>query len=380
MSARYAIYFAPEPGEALARFGAAWLGRDCGTGTETELAPIPGVSPGRLRAITEAPRHYGFQATLKAPFALADGVDEAMLRDDFDAFAREHAAFSTPALRLGVLSGFVALLLSEPSEAMQALAAGCVDRLDRFRRPPNEAELARRRAQGLSPRQEALLRRWGYPYVMEAFRFHMTLTQRLEEDERQRVLAGLKERIAPHLGEPPVIASLALFQQSSRAAARSLLEQAAARKWGVQADQVYAKDHRVFHSGSGKSIDYGALVEEAATLKPTAGAAKLKHPSEWRYIGKDMPVIDNFDSTTGGAVYGADVSVPGMKIAVVARAPAYRGKAKSFDASEALKVQGVEQVVEIPPLPDDKPAEFRALGGIAVIGSNTWSVMQGRRS
>jgi isoquinoline 1-oxidoreductase beta subunit len=82
--------------------------------------------------------------------------------------------------------------------------------------------------------------------------------------------------------------------------------------------------------------------------------------------------------STGGATYGADISVPGMKIAVVARPPVYRGKVKSFDASEALKVQGVEQVIEIPALADDKPAEFRALGGIAVIGTNTWSVMEGR--
>lgn len=92
-----------------------------------------------------------------------------------------------------------------------------------------------------------------------------------------------------------------------------------------------------------------------------------------------MPIVDAYDMTTGGANYGADVSIPGMKIAVIARSPVYRGKVKSYDASEALKVQGVEQVVEIPALADDKAAEFRALGGIAVVGANTWSVMEGRR-
>ena len=97
----------------------------------------------------------------------------------------------------------------------------------------------------------------------------------------------------------------------------------------------------------------------------------MKHPSEWKYIGKDMPVVDNYDITTGGANYGADIFIPGMKIAVVARSPVYRGKVKSFDATEALKVQGVEQVVEIPALADDKGAEFHALGGVAVIGTNT---------
>ena len=165
------------------------------------------------------------------------------------------------------------------------------------------------------------------------------------------------------------------------AAGRYVLEQAAARKWGVDPGEVYAKDHRIHHTGSGRSFDFGEVVDAAADIAvPTgADAPKLKDPSQWKYIGRDMPVVDNYDMSTGGADFGADVSLPGMKIAVVARAPVYRGKVKSFDATEALKVQGVEQVVEIPALPDDTPAEFRALGGIAVIGTNTWSVLEGRR-
>lgn len=165
------------------------------------------------------------------------------------------------------------------------------------------------------------------------------------------------------------------------AAGRYVLEQAAARKWGVDPGEVYAKDHRLHHTGSGRSFDFGEVVDAAADVAvPTgADAPRLKDPSQWKYIGRDMPVVDNYDMSTGGADFGADVAIPGMKIAVVARAPVYRGKVKSFDAAEALKVQGVEQVVEIPALPDDKPAEFRALGGVAVIGANTWSVLEGRR-
>ena len=165
------------------------------------------------------------------------------------------------------------------------------------------------------------------------------------------------------------------------AAGRYVLEQAAARKWGVDASEVYAKDHRIHHTGTGQSFDFGEVVDAAADIEvPTgADAPKLKDMSQWKYIGRDMPVVDNYDMSTGGANFGADITIPGMKIAVVARPPVYRGKAKSFDATEALKVQGVEQVVEIPPLPDDKPAEFRALGGIAVVGTNTWSVLEGRR-
>lgn len=168
------------------------------------------------------------------------------------------------------------------------------------------------------------------------------------------------------------------------AAARYVLEQAAARKWGVDPSEVYAKDHRLYHTGSGNSFDFGEVVDVAAEVNIPGGEAapttRLKDKSQWKYIGNDLPNIDNYDISTGGANYGADISIPGMKIAVIARSPVYRGKVKSFDATEALKIQGVEQVVEIPALADDKAAEFRALGGVAVIGSNTWSVLEGRRA
>ncbi len=161
------------------------------------------------------------------------------------------------------------------------------------------------------------------------------------------------------------------------AAARHVLEQAAARKWGVDPGEVHARDHRLYHADTGRWFDFGDVVDVAADIAaPTA--PKLKDKSHWRYIGRDMPLVDSYDMSTGGATYGADVSVPGMKIVVVARPPVYRGKAKSFDAAEALKTQGVERVVEIPPLADAMPAQFRALGGIAVIGANTWSVLEGR--
>jgi isoquinoline 1-oxidoreductase beta subunit len=166
------------------------------------------------------------------------------------------------------------------------------------------------------------------------------------------------------------------------AAGRYVLEHAAARKWGVDPSVVYAENHRLYNSHTGESFDFGEVVDVAAEINLPQGEAapqpKLKHESEWRYIGNDMPMVDNYDLSTGGATYGADVSIPGMKIAVVARAPVYRGKVTSFDPAAALAIEGVEQVVEIPALADDKPAEFRALGGVAVIGTNTWSVMQGR--
>lgn len=166
------------------------------------------------------------------------------------------------------------------------------------------------------------------------------------------------------------------------ASAREVLEKAAAQKWGVDPSEVYAENHRLHLRGKDKSLDFGEVVDIAAGIETPSGEGapkpKLKDPAKWRYIGKDMTTFDNFDMSTGGANYGADYTLPGMKIAVAARPPVYRGKVKSFDASEALKVPGVEHVMEIPALPDDKAAEYRALGGVAVVGSNTWSVMQGR--
>jgi isoquinoline 1-oxidoreductase beta subunit len=170
------------------------------------------------------------------------------------------------------------------------------------------------------------------------------------------------------------------------AEARYLLEQAAAKKWGVNPSEVYARDHRLYHTNTGNSFDFGEVVEVASSMNLPAGEAApqpkkmLKDKSEWKYIGKDMPGVDNVDMTTGRANYGADMTMPGMKYAVVARCPVYRGKVKSFDATDALAIDGVEQVVEIPALADDKAAEFRALGGVAVIGSNTWACLEGRRA
>ncbi len=168
------------------------------------------------------------------------------------------------------------------------------------------------------------------------------------------------------------------------ASAREVLERAAAEQWGVDPGEVRARHHRLHHDPSGRSLDFGEVVETAADLEipdyQDGARPALKTEGEWKYIGKSMPVVDNHDMSAGTATYGADVRVPGMKIAVVARPPVYRGRALKFDATDALKIPGVERVIEIPPLPADQPAEFRALGGIAVVGTNTWSVTRGREA
>ena len=169
---RYAIYYTPPPESALADFGAAWFAR---------TAPC-----------LDAPRRYGFHGTLKAPFRLAAGTSEEELLAAVGELAATRAALCGPPLALAALAGFLALVPSAPFAELDGLAAECVAAFDRFRAPPTGAELARRRRAGLGPRQAALLLRWGYPYVMEAFRFHMTLTERLGPGElaRERALAA----------------------------------------------------------------------------------------------------------------------------------------------------------------------------------------------
>jgi len=162
------------------------------------------------------------------------------------------------------------------------------------------------------------------------------------------------------------------------AAARQMLEQEAAERWGVPAADVTAENHEVVHTASGRRLGFGTLAR-AATARPVPSreALVLKAPEQFRYIGRgDVALVDNHDITTGKAVYGIDAQVDGMVFAVVARPPVYGGKVKDFDASEALKVPGVLEVVpiEAPSL----PSVFNPLGGVAVVAENTFAAIKGR--
>ncbi len=162
------------------------------------------------------------------------------------------------------------------------------------------------------------------------------------------------------------------------ATARRMLEEAAAKRWGVNPSEVEAVHHEVVHRPSGRKLGYGDVADEAAALPtPPVDKIRLKEPSAFRYIGKgNVPVVDLFDITTGRATYGQDVMRPGMKFAVIARSPVLGGKIVSFDATEALKVPGVEKVVKIDPTP--APAKFAPLAGVAVIARNTYAALKGR--
>jgi len=217
MIRRYAIYFAPPPVSALAELGAEILGRDPETGESRPQPRLDGLDPGRFHAITEDARHYGFHATLKAPFPLAEGVSGEALHAAAAALAAARPPAAGPALALASIGGFLALVPSSAAPEVHALADACVEAFDRFRAPLTAAELEQRRRSPLTPAQDRHLERWGYPYVFDEFRFHMTLTARLtDKAEHERVRALLAERTAPVCIDPLRIDAIAVYEQADR--------------------------------------------------------------------------------------------------------------------------------------------------------------------
>lgn len=161
------------------------------------------------------------------------------------------------------------------------------------------------------------------------------------------------------------------------AVARTLLEQAAAAEWGVPAGEVAGKNGNVVHEKTKRSIGYGKLVARARTL-PVPKDVPLKAPKDFRFIGKKVPSVDLHSVVTGKAVFGQDATVPGMKYAVIAHPPAYGAKVVKFDATAALKVPGVEKVIDVPGSPVS--SVFMPLGGVAVIATSTWAAISGRKT
>ncbi len=201
---RYAIYYAPERDDPLWAAGCAWLGRDPESG---EVFRPPPEAAGLI----DHPARYGLHATLKPPFALADGADEAALDRVLANFAAARAIEPMPALAVRPLHGFLAIRPEGNADALRRLADSCVEAFDAFRRPASSSEHAMRRASGLTPAQDAHLARWGYPYVFDEYRFHMTLTARLDEPARDRLEDLLTARFAAALAAPRRLSSIALF-------------------------------------------------------------------------------------------------------------------------------------------------------------------------
>src|SRR6202000_1305257 len=193
-SPRYAIYYAPESGSALDRFGAHLLGYDAYRG---EHLPLPdGVASAvpDWRELTQDPRKYGFHATLKAPLSLAGGKNEAELLAACASFAETARSIPIITPVINAISDFIAIVPAERSAALEALAADCVRAFDSFRAPLTAEDRARRNPSKLTSPECDYLDRWGYPYVMEEFRFHMTLTGRLSSERRAAIVTMLRTR------------------------------------------------------------------------------------------------------------------------------------------------------------------------------------------
>ncbi|MFQ8430148.1 DUF1045 domain-containing protein [Amaricoccus sp. W119] len=206
---RWAVYCAPKMSSALARFGADWLGWDAQAGRARDGLVIQGL-PALREEITAAPRKYGFHGTLKPPFVLAEGREPAELDAELTTLVRDFEPFDLP-LTPGALGDFLALVPSGPVPELDRLATACVTWLDGFRAPPSPSEIARRRPRLLTARQRANLETWGYPYVLDDFRFHMTLSGPLPEAEREATARALAPKLAEALAKPNRVEDICLF-------------------------------------------------------------------------------------------------------------------------------------------------------------------------
>ena len=212
MTERFAIYFAPSATSNLWERAATWLGRDAADG-DLLSGPVAGIDRDRLLNLTQSANRYGFHATLKAPMALAEGLTEADLREAMAAFAARHRPVDLGKPQVRSLGGFLALIV-EPNEALQDFAAHVVEDFDTFRAPMSVKDRAARAGKGLTERQVELLDAYGYPYVFEQFRFHMTLTDKLAPEDADEIAQAAQTWFGPVLEEDLLLDRLSLFHEA----------------------------------------------------------------------------------------------------------------------------------------------------------------------
>jgi putative phosphonate metabolism protein len=212
---RYAIYYAPAPDSEFSRFGAQLLGYDAHGGTDLPFPDGIVFSRTDWLDITMDPRKYGFHATLKAPMTLAEGKSEADLATACETFAATARRIPVIEPVVDSIDGFIAVIPASPSAELAQLAAEVTREFDSFRAPLTPEDRIRRNPAKLTPRQRNYLDRWGYPYVMEEFRFHMTLTGRLDAARREPVMTMLKSQFSELGLRKLAIDRFALFRQDS---------------------------------------------------------------------------------------------------------------------------------------------------------------------
>jgi len=212
---RVAIYWTPENDSALARTAARWLGRDSHNLECPDWVWPASFDESRFREIIAAPFHYGFHGTIKPPFRLRDGFSLADVADRLETFTHCRPEFTLPPFKVSRIGNFFCLRPLFPCKELTELAADTVEHFDCFQKRAEYDELQKRRSAGLSPRQEILLLRWGSPYVMDEFRFHLTLTGNVENRREREILREeLSERFYP-IGKEITFSSLCLFIEES---------------------------------------------------------------------------------------------------------------------------------------------------------------------
>ncbi|MCB2106230.1 MAG: DUF1045 domain-containing protein [Rhodobacteraceae bacterium] len=224
MVARYAVYYAAEPGSPLAEFGKHWLGRN-GAPENAPLPNIPGISDARMHELTSGPRRYGFHGTLKPPFELHPATSLDSLLAAARIFAKSMAPVEMPALELAIIGKFIALTPITSSAALENLAAKCVRAFEGYRMPLTDQQIAHYRNNKLTVHQNSMLEHWGYPYVMEEFRFHISLTERIDDiSERRAVMQVITEMAKDVVGKPLTIRDIAVFGQEERDQPMTVIE------------------------------------------------------------------------------------------------------------------------------------------------------------
>ncbi|XPV75499.1 MAG: DUF1045 domain-containing protein [Desulfovibrio sp.] len=225
MEDRYAIYFAPEEGSALAELGEFWLGRNNDLTAPPQVPELDGLDPAVWQELTEVPRLYGFHATLKPPFNLESRYSREYLVAYAMSFAASVGPITLPKLKLVRKGKFFALVPDGDFDAVRKLSDRCVQEFDEFRSPQSLEDEERRRKAGLTPNQTKMLEKWGYPYVFEEFEFHMTLTNAIEDqelaDQLEKILTPLVEKACE---APIVVKEICLFYQEGRSVPFKLIE------------------------------------------------------------------------------------------------------------------------------------------------------------
>jgi Protein of unknown function (DUF1045) len=210
---RVALYYAPAVTDPLWACGSTWLGRDAATG-----AAVAQPDVANLAEQTTDPRRYGFHATLKPPMRLAGSLGDFL--SNVNALARRLESFVLPTLAVTQIGKFLALCPTCPSPALQHLADACVTELDAHRLPEDAAAQAKR-AVGCSARQLRNLERWGYPLVLEDWRFHMTLSNSIENNPLRASAEAFFSDALRYLRR---VETLTVFAQAEPGAAFEILE------------------------------------------------------------------------------------------------------------------------------------------------------------